>query len=156
LNTYGYANGDPVNFSDPFGLCVPFCAVSVGQALVTGLFVGSAYLTAQVSANPDASLGALDAAGDAIAGAVFAVSDKRHTSHLRGQQRNIEGHFGWIGGGDPNKDPNRWGDKWKKDIQKGLDIMKDRFGRLKNRANREEWGRIIRDLERRLEDLNGN
>jgi hypothetical protein len=22
LNVYGYANGDPVNFSDPFGLCV--------------------------------------------------------------------------------------------------------------------------------------
>ena len=35
LNLYGYANGDPVNFSDPFGLCpartlaeVPKC---VGQ-----------------------------------------------------------------------------------------------------------------------------
>jgi hypothetical protein len=23
LNTYGFANGDPVNFSDPFGLCPP-------------------------------------------------------------------------------------------------------------------------------------
>jgi uncharacterized protein RhaS with RHS repeats len=22
LNLYGYANGDPINFSDPFGLCV--------------------------------------------------------------------------------------------------------------------------------------
>jgi RHS repeat-associated protein len=26
LNLYGFANGDPVNFSDPFGLC-PVCAV---------------------------------------------------------------------------------------------------------------------------------
>jgi RHS repeat-associated protein len=26
LNLYGYANGDPVNFSDPFGLC-PWCAI---------------------------------------------------------------------------------------------------------------------------------
>lgn|GEM_PF-3107997 len=23
LNLYGFANGDPINFSDPFGLCVP-------------------------------------------------------------------------------------------------------------------------------------
>src|SRR5689334_24017449 len=23
LNLYGFANGDPVNFSDPFGLCPP-------------------------------------------------------------------------------------------------------------------------------------
>ena len=35
LNLYGYANGDPVNFSDPFGLCpVPhLCAALVGYAL---------------------------------------------------------------------------------------------------------------------------
>lgn len=26
LNLYGYAGGDPVNFSDPFGLCEPRCA----------------------------------------------------------------------------------------------------------------------------------
>jgi RHS repeat-associated protein len=29
LNLYGYANGDPINFSDPFGLC-PVCAVAWG------------------------------------------------------------------------------------------------------------------------------
>lgn len=23
LNLYGYANGDPINFSDPFGPCLP-------------------------------------------------------------------------------------------------------------------------------------
>jgi hypothetical protein len=38
LNVYGFANGDPINFSDPFGLCVPACAVPVaigGAALFT-------------------------------------------------------------------------------------------------------------------------
>lgn len=29
LNSYGFANGDPVNFSDPFGLC-PVCLVWAG------------------------------------------------------------------------------------------------------------------------------
>lgn len=44
LNLYGYANGDPVNFSDPFGLCpikldgIP-CTFTFG---VTGLAAGSA------------------------------------------------------------------------------------------------------------------
>jgi hypothetical protein len=31
---FGFANGDPVNFSDPFGLCVPWpaCAFAAGRA----------------------------------------------------------------------------------------------------------------------------
>ena len=45
LNLYGYANGDPVNFSDPFGLC-PMCYVAfevaasiydAGDLAVTGI-----------------------------------------------------------------------------------------------------------------------
>ncbi|WP_405282509.1 RHS repeat-associated core domain-containing protein [Gaopeijia maritima] len=33
-NLYGFANGDPINFSDPFGLCVPFpiCTAAIGAA----------------------------------------------------------------------------------------------------------------------------
>jgi hypothetical protein len=31
MNLYGFANGDPVNFSDPFGLC-PWCFAAVGGA----------------------------------------------------------------------------------------------------------------------------
>jgi hypothetical protein len=37
LNLYGYANGDPINFSDPFGLC-PWCVgalVGVGFEALT-------------------------------------------------------------------------------------------------------------------------
>jgi hypothetical protein len=34
LNLYGFANGDPVNFSDPFGLCPP-CVSEGGLAIVT-------------------------------------------------------------------------------------------------------------------------
>ena len=32
LNVYGFASGDPVNFSDPFGLC-PVCIIEVVEAL---------------------------------------------------------------------------------------------------------------------------
>jgi hypothetical protein len=32
LNLYGYANGDPINFSDPFGLC-PMCVLGAAWAL---------------------------------------------------------------------------------------------------------------------------
>ncbi|MGQ0641019.1 MAG: RHS repeat-associated core domain-containing protein, partial [Gemmatimonadaceae bacterium] len=32
LNLYGFANGDPVSFSDPFGLCVPWCLVAAAWA----------------------------------------------------------------------------------------------------------------------------
>ncbi|HEX8850739.1 MAG TPA: RHS repeat-associated core domain-containing protein [Gemmatimonadaceae bacterium] len=32
LNLYGYASGDPVSYSDPFGLC-PMCVVIAGAAL---------------------------------------------------------------------------------------------------------------------------
>jgi len=44
LNLYGYAGGDPINFSDPFGLwCPPDCnaldaVLTVGGAVVGGLF----------------------------------------------------------------------------------------------------------------------
>jgi len=45
LNLYGFANGDPVNFSDPFGLCIPWpdCAAGAGERLLTGL--GNAVLS---------------------------------------------------------------------------------------------------------------
>jgi RHS repeat-associated protein len=44
LNLYGYANGDPVNFSDPFGLCVPWphCALAAGRlGAAAGTVIGA-------------------------------------------------------------------------------------------------------------------
>lgn len=31
MNLYGFADGDPVNFDDPFGLCKPLCASDAAQ-----------------------------------------------------------------------------------------------------------------------------
>jgi hypothetical protein len=38
LNVYGFAGGDPINFSDPLGLCVPWpqCAVAVARGWICG------------------------------------------------------------------------------------------------------------------------
>jgi RHS repeat-associated protein len=38
LNLYGFAGGDPVNFSDPFGLCVPWPECGSGALASPGLF----------------------------------------------------------------------------------------------------------------------
>ncbi len=46
LNLYGFANGDPVNFSDPFGLCVP---INVCLAAAAGLAFGGIQLVANVA-----------------------------------------------------------------------------------------------------------
>lgn len=43
MNLYGFAGGDPVNFSDPFGLC-PACLVVAGAALqgaIEGAILGA-------------------------------------------------------------------------------------------------------------------
>jgi hypothetical protein len=73
-------------------------------------------------------------------------------AHLQGQAANIERHFGWLGGSDPGKDPNRWGDKWKKDIQKGIRIMRERLERLKGNKAQEEWRQRIEQYEQRLQE----
>jgi RHS repeat-associated protein len=77
LNLYGFANGDPVNFSDPFGLCVgplaPVCvlvarigifamraapvATELGVAASTGLTAGAAAGAAQGGAGAATTLG---------------------------------------------------------------------------------------------------
>jgi RHS repeat-associated protein len=45
LNAYGFAGGDPVNFSDPFGLCEPFPMCAFAAAEVGGE-IGGAFLGA--------------------------------------------------------------------------------------------------------------
>ena len=66
LNLYGYANGDPVNFSDPFGLC-PMCLVVVGRAAAS---VARGYIEAKVLGE---EYTLTDAGLDALSGAVGAV-----------------------------------------------------------------------------------
>ena len=62
MNLYGFAGGDPVNFSDPFGLCV-----TPGTALIC---VKAAHDVAAVGA---ATLGALAQTGVALATTARAI-----------------------------------------------------------------------------------
>jgi uncharacterized protein RhaS with RHS repeats len=57
LNLYGFAQGDPVNFSDPFGLC-PICIIAVGYAIFEAASTAyDAYQTAKTLADRNASFG---------------------------------------------------------------------------------------------------
>ena len=56
VNSYGFAGGDPVNFSDPFGLC-PQCLVSVAQGWALAKLTGQGY--SWEDAARDAALGAI-------------------------------------------------------------------------------------------------
>jgi len=157
LNVYGFAAGDPVNFTDPFGLCAPACTlpglVVAGGAIVVA---GAAILVVQQGGNP---LEIFEATGEAvrslIGGALAAVSKKRHETHLRGHEAVIERHFMWLaGGGPPDKDPNRGADDWKKHIRKHIRLIRDRLERMSgNRRTREEWLRKLEEWERRLEEF---
>jgi hypothetical protein len=62
LNVYGFAGGDPINFSDPFGLCFPWpsCALSAARAgAAVGTIAGAAVggLFGGVGAAPGALIG---------------------------------------------------------------------------------------------------
>jgi RHS repeat-associated protein len=62
MNLYGFADGDPVNFSDPFGLCIPWpaCALAagrVGAGVGTLVGAGVGALGGGVGALPGAAIG---------------------------------------------------------------------------------------------------
>jgi RHS repeat-associated protein len=74
LNLYGYANGDPVNFSDPFGLCEdpadPKCKGLVQEAVDAG--------RAAVADAVNSAVETLGAIGSALQDAAEGVGDFAH------------------------------------------------------------------------------
>jgi hypothetical protein len=160
MNLYGFADGDPINFSDPLGLCVDACILTGPSVLGAGLIIAGTATALTAIAHGDELGDALSAgaraARDFTTGVWAAVRDKQHEKHLGGTAANIETHFGWLSGAEgPGKDPNRWGDKWKNDIRKGIREMRQRVERLRNDAKREQWEKRIEQFERRLRETKG-
>lgn len=92
LNLYGYANGDPINSSDPFGLsaCPPECGeviqqlVSVSKDLKTMLEVGALVTLAPVVVVAGAELGATALAAPMLERLAVGVTVKAAESKLVG------------------------------------------------------------------------
>lgn len=84
MNLYGFAGGDPVNFSDPFGLCTPWPECLTQGAANWGAqrsgAVGSAVLNGAAATNAAAEafgvndLGRAVADGNAVGGAIALAS----------------------------------------------------------------------------------
>ncbi len=64
LNSYGFGGGDPISFSDPFGLCGPFMPVCVAAAAI-GPAVGTAVVRGSQLVRNLAASGAVRQAGEA-------------------------------------------------------------------------------------------
>ncbi len=77
MNLYGFAGGDPVNFSDPFGLC-PWCLGAVG-GVVTG-YALAAVTGADYDWKDAAVDAALGAAGVGIVSKLDKLNDLRRAS----------------------------------------------------------------------------
>ena len=75
LNTYGYANGDPINFSDPFGLtpCGPFTALCARVAAFVLGRVGPAIARVGPAIAAAFQPGAEPNAGDMVGGATRVI-----------------------------------------------------------------------------------
>jgi RHS repeat-associated protein len=101
LNLYGYANGDPINFSDPFGLC-PVCVLGAAWAAFE---IGSAAYDAYNAVRTvfsDASVG--EKVGTvALAAASFALPGGGYTGAMSFSRRQLQhafkhaGDFGVVG-----------------------------------------------------------
>lgn len=151
MNLYGYADGDPINNHDPFGL-TPAIVLPAG----VGVYVAGAGLIAAATmlANGEDFEAAWDAGADAMSGAWANVKGKITERQIQGQQKPIEAHFKKLanpnqpGGNDPN---NR--DKWKKDIQKAIDIQKDKLKKLKEGDRRDRMDQQIKSNEDRLKNV---
>ncbi len=89
-NVYGFAGGDPVNFSDPFGLCP--CAIPVG--VIAGA-AGAAAVAAVIQAKKEELAAAVDAAVDAVADK---INDFKYVTYTRTNAATGETYSGRTSG----------------------------------------------------------
>jgi RHS repeat-associated protein len=158
LNVYGFAAGDPVSYSDPYGTCPrtarlaplalsdgPVPAVDAGLALACAgelLYTGFRLVRAARAAN-------------SIDGQVYASENNRLNRRLRSEEGVIEEHFNRLEGrdnhhGDPN-DPRNRAD-WKSDIARHIRQMEEYTDQIRGRRNQAPWREKIQEFRERLDN----
>jgi RHS repeat-associated protein len=166
LNAYGFTAGDPVNYSDPFGLCpIPAdnCPPGYWTAMGTavGALIGGAgggaggfFAGAGVGAIPGAIGGAMQgaalggAAGAFVDGIIFASKQGRAVQMATSLVDNINGHLETVAQ-DPNADDadHHRGEirGWINRVQKYAEDMKGK--------TQEAWMKKVAEWKKALDDL---
>lgn len=166
MNLYGYAGGDPVNYSDPFGLCpIPAddCPPGYWTALGTaaGAIIGGTgggaggFLAGfGVGAIPGGLAGAAQgaalggAAGAAIDGIVFASKQSRAVGRAESLTGHIEDHLGKLGGDSDSPSANGW----RKEVRAAVDNVQRQLKDMKGKTQ-EKWAQTVKEWTERLNEL---
>jgi RHS repeat-associated protein len=160
MNLYGFANGDPVNFSDPFGLCPDLCFVEGAAAAGAGVYIAGVAVAATIGAIlagdriGDAFTAGADAARAKVGSIAAWARNKQQASHIKGKLGNIEAHFDKLAGaggpddGDPNDPRNR--EKWKSDIRRAISQIREHIDKITGDRNKAPFQEAVKQAEKRL------
>jgi RHS repeat-associated protein len=166
LNTYGFASGDPVNFSDPLGLCpIPADDCPPGYFTALGTAVGAIiggvgggtggfFGGAGVGAIPAGVLGAAKgaalggAAGALIDGIVYASKQARAVGKAESLVGHIEDHLS----DRANEPDSPAANVWRREIRAGIDNVTRQLKDMKGQTL-EKWRKIVDEWSKRLKEL---
>ncbi|MET0395795.1 MAG: PKD domain-containing protein [Longimicrobiaceae bacterium] len=156
LNVYGFANGDPVSYSDPYGLCPDACVIeTAGIGVIYAAGLAALATGAAIYAGEDLG-NALAAGADAGKRGVDQIITMARNKHVEGKIQGeidvINEHFEFLGGGGGHGDPRdpRNRDKWKSDIRRHLREMKKHIDRLTGDRNKQPWQEKMKQIEEQL------
>jgi RHS repeat-associated protein len=152
LNVYGFAAGDPVSYSDPYGLSAMCCTFPLKSPVIR---VGVTIALMDGPQPGPADLVAVGVVGLALGGAY--LRNRHIQGRIEGEVGVIEEHFGKLAGagspgsGDPNDPRNR--DKWKDDIRRHIREMGRQIDRLVGERNKAPWREQLQRIQERLDNV---
>ena len=154
MNLYGFASGDPVNFSDPFGLCapMPWClavaggpgalaAVGAAEEAVPGIgqVVGTATLAA--------------AAVWGISNGISAMRNGELGDKARSLLKPAREHIGKMNGlGPDDEDPNGKNRDWAGQARKAINNARNVVEKMKGKSQ-EALTKEINELSEHIAQL---